>query len=1505
MRKMNVSRRRGTTIAAAALSVAMVSPFVHAVAPASPFVSVANAQQDAPAADAPADASKAIYSPGQASQKGTISGSVKEVVEALIGFGNVQGSGRPISGVKVYAQWYEGRKSEHTSPVYYTESDANGNFSINMAPYTDALGVTRTFDADASVGRLVSLRDHKREKIRVWTELPDNLTDKYRLMHQPAAGVFPGFGAVTTPTTQGDGPWGGNKVSDMTIQYVQKDKLPKHLPENKWSENTGRNNNHGVYAGTAFWNLDVLQGGLNHNSVSAKDGKDVPAAGLKVVGSYLTDEAVQKIEAYAKDNFAGKKLRSRNKREWTPADEEGLQRWINEQVAADPEGWIAETAYTTTAADGTFKLYWKGLYGNNHTGTGGGINPREDKLHKLAGSWDEGSWLNGNRSSKHVNMDWSYVSIYDAKGNELPDNIGVMYPWSLGRWMGPNFGANWGGGDAQFFGGDGAKILHGDDVYAGWNFALAPQALKFDVVEKNTYDNWARVGETVKTDTSGLPITDDLSYYIEWVDKDGNVVADCKPQKADSATTIPSCDLKVPADAHTGDTFTARLKITDGDQDSKNDLILAQDSFAVAREYLAYEEKPAEEGKPATSDPIFDNPGTEDKEEKPEKAKFELGELPLGVTENEVKVDPETGVVTFTPTAAQAGKTYKIPVVMRNEELQVPVLDENGDPVKGDDGNPKTQGRIVARGEATFTVGGNVAPTTVDGSNVKPVDPTDEEQGTGIIVKNPDGDTKVFATDEDGKNVDVVIDPETGEVKVTPGTDVDGPITVTIEDPDLPEGKVEVEVPVNGHEKGRDDNGDGNPIGDISVDETGKQPVKPTDDEQDTGVKVNNPGPNTQVSATDEDGKNIPVEIDENGNIVVTPGTDVDGPITVTVDDPRLDKPVEVDVEVEGHKKGQDDNNSDTTGKISIDESGKQPVKPTDEKQDTGIEVINPSDDTKVTAKDEDGNNVPVEIDENGKIVVTPGENVDGPITVTVTDPNLPGGEQDVEVEVEGHEKGKDDNNSDFTVDESGKQPVKPTDDEQNSGVKVNNPGDDTKITAKDEDGNDVPVRIDEDGNILVTPGENVDGPITVTIEDPRLDKPVEVEVEVEGHEKGKDDNGDGKPNDGKTTVDDSNVKTVEPEGDNQDTGIKVGNKDDDTKISAKDEDGNPVFVEIKEDGSVVVSPEKDAEGNPRVDENGDPIKVDGPITVTITDPDLPEGKVEVEVPVNGHEKGKDDNGDGKPNDGKTTIDNSGQKPVEPKDEKQGTGIIVKNPGDDTKVTAKDEEGNDIPVVINPETGEIEVTPGTDVKGNITVTVEDSDLPGGKQDFTVKVKGPKKGCTESLVGFGVPLLALIPLGIATQVAIPGLQGFKAQVDQQIRDMNTALQNQLGILDPNMARAAAEFDARVKAAGANLGQVLGGLAVLAYGIAAVSTIIAKCGPGNKEYRDTKVDVSSIFGGSSIKQDKDDKGSSVEKKDLSSTPKDEDAKVDETKDEEKADEVEAPETPVVDEDETATE
>ena len=97
------------------------------------------------------------------------------------------------------------------------------------------------------------------------------------------------------------------------------------------------------------------------------------------------------------------------------------------------------------------------------------------------------------------------------------------------------------------------------------------------------------------------------------------------------------------------------------------------------------------------------------------------------------------------------------------------------------------------------------------GGDVVPVKPSGEKQGTGVVVSNPDAGTSVSATDEDGNTVPAVINPDTGVVEVTPGVGVDGPITVVVTDPDLPGGSVSVEVPVEGHDKGRDDNGNGQP----------------------------------------------------------------------------------------------------------------------------------------------------------------------------------------------------------------------------------------------------------------------------------------------------------------------------------------------------------------------------------------------------------------------------------------------------------------------------------------------------------------------------------------------------------------------------------------------------------------------------------------------------------------------------------------------------------------------
>ncbi|STD70322.1 hypothetical protein [Corynebacterium renale] len=230
-----------------------------------------------------------------------------------------------------------------------------------------------------------------------------------------------------------------------------------------------------------------------------------------------------------------------------------------------------------------------------------------------------------------------------------------------------------------------------------------------------------------------------------------------------------------------------------------------------------------------------------------------------------------------------------------------------------------------------------------------------------------------------------------------------------------------------------------------------------------------------------------------------------------------------------------------------------------------------------------------------------------------------------------------------------------------------------------------------------------------------------------------------------------------------------------------------------------------------------------------------------------------------------TTVDQGNVKPVNPTDDKQGTGVIVNNPDKDTKVTAKDEDGKTVPAVINPETGEIEVTPGADVDGPITVIVEDPELPGGKVEIEVPVNGHEKGrddnkkpagssegidvqkCVATGLGLGIPFLALVPLALGQELNIPGAKEMNARISQQIQDANTALQQRAGIFNPQLAQWVDNLNNTLKSPQVQRGLRLAGL--LAYGLVAGLTIADQCMPAEKQ-SSQKTD---LFGSLSSKKD----------------------------------------------------
>ena len=373
------------------------------------------------------------------------------------------------------------------------------------------------------------------------------------------------------------------------------------------------------------------------------------------------------------------------------------------------------------------------------------------------------------------------------------------------------------------------------------------------------------------------------------------------------------------------------------------------------------------DGMPDTTDPDDDNDGTNDDTDKNPKAW-------------DAKVD---GKVTTPKGTQPTVDQYKEKITNLPEGSKV-VIKTQPDVSKADDKQSAVVTVTLPNGEEVdVTVPVTVTDTTPTGKDADKYDPTveKEEVEKGGKVDLTDNVTNLDKLPEGTKVEDVT--PEGAIDTQTPG-DYTGKIKVT-----YPDGSSEeVEVPVT--------------VKDTTPAEKDADKYDPTveKEEVEKGGKVDLTDNVTNLDKLPE-GTKVEDVTPEGAIDTNTPG-DYTGKIKVTYPDGSSEEK-EVPVTV------KDETPSDKDTKISGDV---KPVDPTDEKQDTGINVENKDDDTKISAKDEDGKDIPVEIDENGNVKVTPGTDVDGPITVTIEDPDLPGGRVEIEVPVIGHEKGRDDNGS-------------------------------------------------------------------------------------------------------------------------------------------------------------------------------------------------------------------------------------------------------------------------------------------------------------------------------------------------------------------------------------------------------------------------------------------------------------------------------------------------------------
>ena len=563
----------------------------------------------------------------------------------------------------------------------------------------------------------------------------------------------------------------------------------------------------------------------------------------------------------------------------------------------------------------------------------------------------------------------------------------------------------------------------------------------------------------------------------------------------------------------------------------------------------------------------------------------------------------------------------------------------------------------------------------------------------GNDTKAPEG-TKF--TPGEGAPEGVKVDENNGEITVPvpegakPGDKVTVPVEVTY--PDGSKDNVDVTVTVDQPDA---------PAPSVKPGET----TVPADGGEHTVGTVENPKGDETGELVDKDGNKIPgskVEIDKDGNIKVTvPEGTKPQDATVVVTDKDGNEVGQIDVTIT-EPKGEDPTPGDE--KTEVDPSDVKPVKPTDEKQDTGVKVTNPDDDTKISATDEDGKTIPAEIDENGNVVVTPGEDVDGPITVVVEDPDLPGGKTEIEVPVEGHEKGVDDNGK--------------------------------TTTASEED----PSYGDP---VIVKPGESADST-----------NPFGEKGAPEG-----------------TTI---TVKAPENA-----TGWEFTN-DADGVITGQAPSNEELAKQFAELGT------KDWDK----------------VVEALTPVAEPNVGVEFE-----YADGSKDTADAK----FQLVGQDGKSILDPEGDADGDGVSNKEEA---------EKG------FNPFD-----------KNSTPKDAAPAPTPQGPAD-------PGK-CVATAVGFGLPLLALIPIGLATQLSIPGLTDFVENVSMDLERANAQIQKNLGMFNPETAKALSQMNAQLRKAGFDLATVGAGLAVIAAGILAGTLIYENCASGDAK---SSIKVDSLKGSS---------------------------------------------------------
>ncbi|MCG7292508.1 YPDG domain-containing protein, partial [Corynebacterium afermentans] len=885
MKKNFIARRRGTSVAAAALSFALVAPFAQPVAFAQETTAAsAPTEEAAPAAEESGIIDADMIASGRVTKaanltdahgvgKGLISGHV--FMTGLRGNPSTayDNNNVKLDGITVYAQFRDKDGSyspifsakTHTLPDVVGGNGGKGTFAFGTGDkgitWTDEQGKEHTWAARTD------------QQHRIWVEPFTNERGNRVEMFRQANGYVPGsFNGLA------EAPLGSFGVADANMQLMgafMREVPPNH--ETSWMAAKGDKLVEDPKGPDPKAALQGPESNILSGEVWLETG-GYPDAGFPATGpkNESKDPAADGYTVYASTLTKDGAAANKKLHEQFEDDPDKLAEETKKMLEAHPE-YILKTVYGKTDKEGKYSLRFGDYTDKNQT--------REDFLNpQHVFVWVENK--KGEVQSGYTGFHTPVFQVFNGGGNFRPlstpgeNQVETSLVSDQGK---PRYG----------------KPLN--KIY-NVNHAIMPYAPVTITADYNATDKPAAPGTTVTPEFSGE--LSDLPSKVEWRDKNGKVVKTCDIDQSKTAKDqVAACTFDIPDDAKKGDFYS--VVVVSGNNDVSAWSVLVTDKASDEFE-PAYEDKLVVPGKETKSSPTFKDKDGKDAKA-PEGSKFEITD---GFTAPEgyvVEIDESTGEITVTfPDGSKLNKDT-------DEEFDVPVtvtypdgskddakakfkLDTDGDgkpdsedddddndgiPDK-DDSNPK-----VPNQNTEFEPGyedGSGKPgedVKVPAPKFKDKDDKDTKAPEGTTFKPGDKAPEGVKVDENTGEITVPVpeDAKPGD-KITVPVEVTYPdgskdtvdVPVTVEEPDAPDTKQNDEF-----EPGYED-GSGKPGEDVTV------PAPKFKDKDDKDTKA-------PEGTTFKPGDKAPegVKVDENtGEITVPvpedakPGDKITVPVEVT-----------------------------------------------------------------------------------------------------------------------------------------------------------------------------------------------------------------------------------------------------------------------------------------------------------------------------------------------------------------------------------------------------------------------------------------------------------------------------------------------------------------------------------------------------------------------------------------------------------------------------------------------